>query len=68
MNIFTMIYFPDTIFKEVFNLFASATNGLLGYFIAKSTQDGKNATPNTVESTTTINTSKEVAPVDNLPG
>lgn len=48
INIYTMIYMPDTIFKDVFQLFSAVTNGLLGYFIAKSTQDGKQ---NTMSST-----------------
>jgi len=38
---FALIFYPDSVFTPIFALISNITSGVVGFFIAKSTQEGK---------------------------
>lgn len=55
----TLFYSTADLFEKVFAVFTQVITGIVGYFIAKSTQDGK-------ENTMTTTVSKEIKPTTDI--
>lgn len=49
MTSFTLIYYPDTLFKEVFAVFAPLLTGIWGYKFGRSLPEQKEVKPTLVE-------------------
>ena len=52
---FAIVFYPDSVFTPVFALMSNITSGVVGFFIAKSTQESK-------QNTLTTTMSKEIEP------
>lgn len=53
---FALIFYPDSVFTPIFALVSNITSGVVGFFIAKSTQDSGKPSVQPVE--------KEIATID----
>jgi hypothetical protein len=49
MTSFTLIYYPDTLFKDVFAVFAPLLTGIWGYKFGRSLPEQKEVKPTLVE-------------------